>query len=579
MRWNLFPPHASVFLLCIQKSYPAGRLKKQEKYYIIILIMVGEGKVTMKGFLRRCFLIFMVMLLAGGCARQKETESVTKESDGQEKVMRYVNYSMFSGEGLNHLKLKGSAEQTISCYLLEGLMRVYQYELQYGMADRYEISEDQKVYTFYLRDDACYSDGTPVTADDFLGAFQKLVEPEYFNSYAAIIKNAEDIYQGKKRIEELGVTVLNEKTLQIELEHPQVQFLQLLALRSFVPIRKDATEILRPEDCNGPFTLDTWSEELVSMKKNPYYWERDNIRLDRVEAVCLESVDEAYERFVKGEVDVMPIPLKGAEKYNAGIQKKVMTGICESLYLDLQTEGPLQCREFRQALNYALNRVEYTENMDSDFLVPNARYVPENGLGILKTYTENYQDLPCTKYGSQKLAEEKLGEAFKKLHISRAEDVKIKLLVNDDPWSIQEGTEIKRQWEKKLGISVELETATGDAFWAEKNNGTVTLTGIIAEYADMMAYLQSWNYDYTYGEEGNQSDTVQKCLRDAERQTDEQIRLSTLYKAEKALMEDVPMIPLQLRKESLLLNRNLTGFETSMNLAGGGYEFLYADFK
>lgn len=95
------------------------------------------------------------------------------------------------------------------------------------------------------------------------------------------------------------MTVLNEKTLQIELEHPQVQFLQLLALRSFVPIRKDATEILRPEDCNGPFTLDTWSEELVSMKKNPYYWERDNIRLDRVEAVCLESVDEAYERFVK----------------------------------------------------------------------------------------------------------------------------------------------------------------------------------------------------------------------------------------------------------------------------------------
>lgn len=579
MRWNLFPPHASVFLLCIQKSYPAGRLKKQEKYYIIILIMVGEGKVTMKGFLRRCFLIFMVMLLAGGCARQKETESVTKESDGQEKVMWYVNYSMFSGEGLNHLKLKGSAEQTISCYLLEGLMRVYQYELQYGMADRYEISEDQKVYTFYLRDDACYSDGTPVTADDFLGAFQKLVEPEYFNSYAAIIKNAEDIYQGKKRIEELGVTVLNEKTLQIELEHPQVQFLQLLALRSFVPIRKDATEILRPEDCNGPFTLDTWSEELVSMKKNPYYWERDNIRLDRVEAVCLESVDEAYERFVKGEVDVMPIPLKGAEKYNAGIQKKVMTGICESLYLDLQTEGPLQCREFRQALNYALNRVEYTENMDSDFLVPNARYVPENGLGILKTYTENYQDLPCTKYGSQKLAEEKLGEAFKKLHISRAEDVKIKLLVNDDPWSIQEGTEIKRQWEKKLGISVELETATGDAFWAEKNNGTVTLTGIIAEYADVMAYLQSWNYDYTYGEGESQSGTVQKCLREAERQTDEQIRLSTLYKAEKALMEDVPMIPLQLRKENLLLNRNLTGFETSMNLAGGGYEFLYADFK
>ena len=300
----------------MQYSICSDRLKKEKKYYIMVLTISGEGKVAMKKFLGRFFLLFMMILLIGGCARQKETENVMKKSDNQEKVMRYVNYSRFSGDG-----------------------------------------------------------------------------------------------------------------------------------------------------------------------------------------------------------------------------------------------------------------------MDSDFLVPNARYVPENGLGILKTYTENYQDLPCTKYGNQKLAEEKLGEALKKMNISGAEDVNIRLLVNDDPWSIQEGTEIKRQWEKKLGISVELETATGDAFWAEKDNGTVTLTGVIAEYADMMAYLQSWNYDYTYGEEGNQSDTVQKCLRDAERQTDEQIRLSTLYKAEKALMEDVPMIPLQLRKESLLLNRNLTGFETSMNLAGGGYEFLYADFK
>ncbi len=105
---------------------------------------------------------------------------------------------------INHLKLKSSAEQTIACYLLEGLMRIYQYELQYGMADRYEISENQKVYTFYLRDDACYSDGMPVTAGDFLRAFQRLMEPENFNSYAAIIKNAEDIYQGKKENRRIG---------------------------------------------------------------------------------------------------------------------------------------------------------------------------------------------------------------------------------------------------------------------------------------------------------------------------------------------------------------------------------------
>ena len=170
----------------MQYSICSDRLKKEKKYYIMVLTISGEGKVAMKKFLGRFFLLFMMILLIGGCARQKETENVMKKSDNQEKVMRYVNYSRFSGDGINHLKLKSSAEQTIACYLLEGLMRIYQYELQYGMADRYEISENQKVYTFYLRDDACYSDGMPVTAGDFLRAFQRLMEPENFNSYAAV---------------------------------------------------------------------------------------------------------------------------------------------------------------------------------------------------------------------------------------------------------------------------------------------------------------------------------------------------------------------------------------------------------
>ena len=140
----------------MQYSICSDRLKKEKKYYIMVLTISGEGKVAMKKFLGRFFLLFMMILLIGGCARQKETENVMKKSDNQEKVMRYVNYSRFSGDGINHLKLKSSAEQTIACYLLEGLMRIYQYELQYGMADRYEISENQKVYTFYLRDYACH---------------------------------------------------------------------------------------------------------------------------------------------------------------------------------------------------------------------------------------------------------------------------------------------------------------------------------------------------------------------------------------------------------------------------------------
>ena len=103
----------------MQYSICSDRLKKEKKYYIMVLTISGEGKVAMKKFLGRFFLLFMMILLIGGCARQKETENVMKKSDNQEKVMRYVNYSRFSGDGINHLKLKSSAEQTIACYLLE----------------------------------------------------------------------------------------------------------------------------------------------------------------------------------------------------------------------------------------------------------------------------------------------------------------------------------------------------------------------------------------------------------------------------------------------------------------------------
>lgn len=533
-----------------------------------------EKSVRIKGrFLLLC--LILVSLAAGGCSSGEEE----REPSG-EKVLRYVNYSPAGEEGIDLLHLKSSAEQTIACYLTEGLMRVYQYEISYGVADSYKISEDGCTYTFHLREDACYSDGEPVRAADFLRAFRRLMEKENYHSRMAVIKNAEEIYQGNLDIEKLGVWAVDEQTLKIELEHPMAHFLQLLALRAFAPIREDAGAVLRRKDCNGPFMLGSSEEETVfSMDKNPCYWGREHISLDGVEAVYLPDIGTAYEKFQKGEVDVMPIPTDGTEAFLGGEQRRVMTGIYENLYLDLETPGPLQCRELRQALHFALDRVEYRDALNSTSIEPNARYIPAMGLGICQTYIERYPDLEPSVQGDEEQAARYLEQALEKLGYSKPEEITFSIGVHEDDWSKREAEEIKRQWEEKLGICVSVKILSTSALYSRQAEGGMILTGMIAEYSDIMAYLEGWDYDYASGTEGSRYGEFHEYLKQAERQTDPQIRLNTLYRAEEILMEDVPMIPLQLRADRLLISPELTGFETSTNLAGGGYEFLYADFK
>ena len=122
-------------------------------------------------------------------------------------------------------------------------MRVYQYELCYGMAEGYEISEDGCTYRFFLREDACYSDGPPVQAADFQRTMRRLAAECYLPSQLGLIENAREVYKGELPPEELAVWTEGQRTLCIQLEHP--------ALPTYAPTRSDRGETLRPEDCKG----------------------------------------------------------------------------------------------------------------------------------------------------------------------------------------------------------------------------------------------------------------------------------------------------------------------------------------
>lgn len=484
------------------------------------------------------------------------------------QVLRYVNYSPMGP--LDPDRMNSSAQYTVACHVLEGLMRVYQDTLRYGMAQGYEISEDGCTYRFFLREDGAYSDGTPVTAADFLRTFRRLVQEDGQIARLVLLDNAIQVWEGTAEPEELGVWAEDDHTLCFRLTQPAPHFLQLLALPMYAPSRADRGETLAARDCNGPFALAEGGETVTAMVRNPCYWDREHIRLERVEAVFFPDAEQACDAFRREEIQVMPLPSDGSVTGAAGVQRTVETGICEYITLYQDQDSPLRSQALRQALNYGLDRQAYVEELGSDLIEPWARCVLPSIPGLRLSYGQEFPHTPYPLEGDRKQARICLQEALEELGLAHPADLSLLLAVHDDPWTLLEGETLKRQWEETLGITVELvPTQTYDNWPDRPGAGRMALLGEIAEYGDPLVYLDGWAPWV-----GADSPFLSR-LRQAAAQSDRLIRLNCLFEAETCLLEEAPMVPLQIRSERLLLSERVEGFETSTTLVGGGYEFLY----
>ena len=163
-----------------------------------------------------------------------------------------------------------------------------------GVAEKWEVSDDGKIYTFHLRDNAKWSNGEPVTADDFVYAWQRAVNPATGGEYAFIlypVKNAEAIASGQeKNLEALGIKALDGRTLQVELNYPTPYFPSLMTHYTTYPVPRKTVEQFgdkwtRPEHIvsNGAYHLSEWKPQAsITAEKSPTYWNHDHVAIDKV---------------------------------------------------------------------------------------------------------------------------------------------------------------------------------------------------------------------------------------------------------------------------------------------------------
>jgi len=197
----------------------------------------------------------------------------------------------------------------------EGLMREIGGEYVPAMAESYEVSEDQTTYTFHLRD-AAWSDGEPVTASDFEYAWKRVMSPEVASWYGYemfYIKGAMEYYDGMGTADDVGIEVLDEKTLKVELTGPTPYFLELTALFTYMPLREDIVEqdpegwSMNPELAvsNGPFVVSDYKMGNILLTPNENYWNRDAVELNQIEVLMIVDEFTQLTAMEAGEIDVI----------------------------------------------------------------------------------------------------------------------------------------------------------------------------------------------------------------------------------------------------------------------------------
>lgn len=260
-------------------------------------------------------------------------------------------------------------------YLSEGLVRDKGGIIVPGVAESWEVSEDGLEVVFHLRSDAVWTDGQPVTAEDFRYSFLRLLDASVGYNYAEnayIFKNGEAYFNGECAAEDVGVEAVDEHTLKITREDPSIETLNELAGTSFLPVRQDYSEeygVAYGAEAdkimtNGPFTLTEWSHDSkMILTKNDSYWDKDSINLDKITLVLGVSGDTAIDMMMAGQLDLIkngdaskiaPLTDMGfvAEPFASGYQCIHMN----SAGRNAETAKFMSNSNFRRALNLTINR-------------------------------------------------------------------------------------------------------------------------------------------------------------------------------------------------------------------------------
>lgn len=503
-------------------------------------------------------------ILAVGCAG--------KAAEGTKNEKNEIVVAVNSETG--GLDPAGMIALTYLSYSVSALDELLTYneagEIEYRAAESYEVNEDSTVWTFHLRKEALWSDGTPVTAADFVNTMIRSLDPKSGNGYANYlfpIKNAEAIYHGEKEYDSLGVETPDDNTLVFTLEKPCVYFLDLLRLPVYTPSCVNYADETgsgwdkNPETSlsNGPFSLAQYvPEQYFVLEKNEKYWNKDNVKLDKITYRFFDDQQSMASAYETGEVDVASgLPSSVMELYE-GQEDLVITDTIATRYIYPNLEvKPLDDVRVRKAINLALNREELCKIVGAD-TEPTVNFIAKY---MKDKSTGNYFVDAAGAPFEENLSEAKAlleeagypdGEGFPTLTYNYPS-----LEMDSDTAQV-----IKEQLKKSLNINIELNAQELQVNYTERRAGNFELCRMnwTADFADPYTYLSMLLSNSTYNCSGIADARYDEIVAESDAETNPQKRAALMSEAEKlAVGQEFYIIPLYTMKSCNLIRPQIQG--------------------
>jgi oligopeptide transport system substrate-binding protein len=510
-------------------------------------------------------LLFAAVLLAGCGPRETAVEHGNRE----QILHRGIGHDLADLDP--HLATLASDYNVLSA-LLEGLVSEDPVDLHPvpGVAERWELSPDRLTYTFTLRPDARWSNGDPVTAQDFIASWRRMLTPSLGASNATllyVIQGAEAFNKGAAGFDQVGLVAPNAHTLRVTLEHPTPYFLSLLNHTAWFPIHEPTIAKYGPVDRrgnpwarpgrfvgNGPFNLKSWrhGQEIV-VEKSLTYWDHARVRLTAIHFHAIDSLDTEERAFRTGQLhltEALPPGKIDTYRHNSPHLLRIDPLLGTEFFRFNVTRPFLNDPRIRRALALAVDRPALVDKILRGGQTPATAFTPPGIAGYTPTAA-----IPTDFDQARRLLADAGYPGGKGLPT-------FELLYNSSETHRVVAEAVQEMWRRELGVEVRLVNQELKGVLDARRTGDFQILRSVwtADYADPSSFLDIWRSDSGNNYTGWASPDYDELLFTAARTSDPAARNALFQKAEALLLASAPFIPLYHYTHVFLIQPSVKGW-------------------
>ncbi|UNL86058.1 peptide ABC transporter substrate-binding protein [Priestia koreensis] len=524
----------------------------------------------------------ILLLLAGALAGCSSSKSSSDSAASTKGVKQEITVNL---GGEPYTLDPAFASDTTSFWVIDHLYEgLYTHDKKgkvvLGAASDVNVSDDGRTYTFTIRDGAKWSNNDPVTAKDFEYSWKRVLNPKtaaYDPSSFYYIKGAEQYNAGKGKVEDVGITAKDDKTLVVELNQPIKFFPKVLLGEGFLPVNKNVVEANQKWSAeasgivtNGAYTASEWKHNAdLTLQKSKTYWDKKNITMGTIHFKMVADSTTEYQMYKSNELDlVKSVPADVIDQEKGSKEFKNSPSFSVYTYSFNVNEKPFNNAKIRKAFSEAIDREAITKNISKGGEQPAYGYV---AYGVKEPSGKDFRDEAPTYYKfDKKDAKKLLAEGMKEEGWSKLPAVTLKYNSEANHKKIAEA--LQEMFKQNLDVNVKLENQEWKTYidTFKQKNFQMARMGWVGDFLDPYPVLNLYSAKSSSNFTNWKNQKFDELLQQSLVEQDEEKRFKLLHEAEDVLMDDMPIIPIYFSSTNSLIKTNIKGITfdalTSPNL-------------